>query len=220
MHPGRGARAGPRPRSRVERAAPGAMAAACAAPERVAGLLRDLGGACWVAAANGSQDSVLAGPPAALEDALALLRLEGVEVRPLAVSYAAHGPAVAPGLRAIEAAARQVPWAAPRCGWISSLDGASVQAPPTPAHWRRQTLEPVRFAEALGALRARGVEVLLELGPGASLSRLAARALPSARTLTSAPGEADPARHLLEVAARLWEAGHPVTWERLLADLS
>jgi acyl transferase domain-containing protein len=126
---------------------------------------------------------------------------------------------VVPALGEVEAVARRVRWAAPRCGWITSLDGSSVQAPPGATHWRRQTLEPVRFAAALDALRARGVELLLELGPGASLTRLAARALPRARCLASAAGEAEPARHVLELGARLWEAGHDVAWERLLADV-
>ncbi|MCA8924525.1 MAG: acyltransferase domain-containing protein, partial [Planctomycetes bacterium] len=198
----------------------GAMAAVFAPPARVAALLADLGGAAWVAADNGPDDAVIAGPPAAVARALRLAVVEGLEVRPLPVAFAAHGPAVATSLDGLAAASARVAWRAPRCGWVSTRTGASQVAPPDAAHWRGHTRDPVRFGAALTALRAQRVEFMLELGPGASLARLAGRALPEVGVASSVAGDDDPAEHVLGVATRLWDLGVPIAWEQLHADVS
>jgi len=207
-------------RGRAMQALPaGAMAVVFAEPARVEGLLADLGGEAWVAARNGAADAVIAGPSAAVERARRLATLEGLEVRPLEVSFAAHGPAVEPALPGLEAAARRVSWSPPRVGWVSTATAGAMLAPPDALHWRNQTRRPVRFADSLATLRKKGVEVFLELGPGASLTRLAAGQVGGATCLASAAGEAEPAAHVAAVAARLWERGIAVDWERVSEDL-
>ncbi|MHA4820566.1 hypothetical protein ACXZ65_40165, partial [Streptomyces aculeolatus] len=46
-----------------------------------------------------------------------------------------------------------------------------------PEYWVRQVREPVRFSEAVEALRAAGVTTYVETGPDAALATLAAECL-------------------------------------------
>jgi acyl transferase domain-containing protein len=62
-------------------------------------------------------------------------------------------------------------YGAPRVPWAGALAG-ELAVEPGPGYWIRQAREPVRFADAVGALAAEGISVFLEIGPDGTLSAL------------------------------------------------
>ncbi|MCP3137629.1 type I polyketide synthase [Pyxidicoccus xibeiensis] len=83
-------------------------------------------------------------------------------------------------------AAAQVRFSPPRCVFASTVTGA-VAAPGVVAHadyWRRQAGEPVRFPQALEALRGAGFDTFVELGRQPALIDLGRKCLPDAAAVT------------------------------------
>src|SRR5690606_12196612 len=92
-----------------------------------------------------------------------------------------------------------------------------------PTYWVRQMRQTVRFSEGLSVLLAEPSWVLLEVGPGQTLSSLA-RQHPhkqSQQTVLASmrhPKQAESDSVLLGTTrARLWLAGMTVAWEQIYA---
>lgn len=123
-----------------------------------------------VAAVNRRQATVLAGPKAELERFAAQQRGRGVMVRPLDVGCAFHGRALRAESPRLAQAIGAVAAAAPRIPLYSTVTGG-LAPHLDPAHFGRNMGEPVLFAPAIERMAADGVELFLELGPHASLTR-------------------------------------------------
>ncbi|MER5640637.1 type I polyketide synthase [Kitasatospora sp. NPDC002227] len=170
-----------------------------------------------VAAVNGPQDVVLSGSCAALARVEALLTARGVRSRPLRVSRGFHSPLIAPAadrLRALELCP-----AAPTVPLYSTWRGRLLGAEPMDgAYWAGHAAEPVRFADALGALAAQARPThLVEIGPKRLLLPLVRRGglAPGAELLHPAPGAEATGRELAETAAALFRSGLDPEWDAL-----
>jgi acyl transferase domain-containing protein/acyl carrier protein len=205
-------------RGRLMQALPGdgSMAAVFAPEARVAAAVAGRADAVSIAAVNGPEDVVIAGRTAVLEDVLRELQAEGVGTRRLKVGHAFHSPLMEPMLEALAEAATTVTSKPPRVGWVSTLTGAFVTGPVDAAHWRRHARQSVQYARAVERLEKQGVEIFVEVGPGATLTALAARR-PAAETLwvASLRGGRGELRQLLEAAAALGTRGVRVDWARV-----
>ena len=163
-------------RGRVMQAAHdgGAMAMVAASPAQLAGRT----GVEWpevdLAAVNAPDACVLAGPSAALETALAVLASEGVNGHRLPVRYAFHSRALAPLQPTLRAALEGL---APGDGGpvrlYSTLTGRRQDrvAAFDANYWAEGMVAPVRFADAVAAMVADGIELFVEIGPHAVLTR-------------------------------------------------
>jgi acyl transferase domain-containing protein len=89
----------------------------------------------------------------------------------------------------------------------------------SPTYWSAQLRRPVRFADAMGALLIDTSRVLLEVGPGNTLSALARQhpawqqgrvAVPSLNRKTE--------EGLLTATGQLWQSGVPVNFSSLHAE--
>lgn len=201
-------------RGRAMRAAPpGRMAAVFASAERVQPVL---GAGVDLAAINEPGQVVLSGEAAALEGALAALSRQGIEAKPLTIDCAAHSALMDAAQAAFSPALARVAPCAPAVPLFSTRTGARVERLDA-AHWRAHLREPVRFMDAVRAARRAGIEVFLEVGPGAALSAcveecvsdLDGPALPLLRR--SIAGWAP----TLETLGRLFEVGAPLEPARL-----
>jgi acyl transferase domain-containing protein/acyl carrier protein len=115
--------------------------------------------------------------------------------------------------------------APPRIPYVSNVTGRWITADEatSPDYWARQLRQPVRFAEGLRPLLAEPGRILLELGPGQTLTTFARRhpdrqdthlLLPSLRRAQETVLDDALA---LETLGRLWLAGAPVDWDGLHA---
>ncbi|MFF5100315.1 MULTISPECIES: type I polyketide synthase [Actinosynnema] len=199
-------------------ALPGGMLAVRARPRD----LTDLPDGVVLAVVNGEAESVLAGPPEALDAAQQVLRVQGVSCRLLATSRAFHSPLMASASDRFAAVVRTVRLRQPAVPVFSAAAGGLLgDQVSDPEFWTRQLVRPVRFDRALDAVLAGERRTLLEVGPGHTLTRLA-RLHPATRsgdsgvTATLPPGEdGDDERSALTTAATLWTLGHPLDWAAL-----
>ncbi|WP_330319719.1 acyltransferase domain-containing protein [Streptomyces clavifer] len=197
-------------RIRLIRAAGGATVGVAAPVEEVLPLLD---GELSLGAVNGPAACTVAG----YEDAVARFEAEltrrGIPFRRLRIPAAAHSHVLDPLLGTYEKHLRGVTLRPPRIPfvtnvtgtWITDAQATSVQ------HWIDHTRETVRFADGVGALWERR-PVLVEIGPGDTLTKLATARLAehtpvTVTTMRHARADAGDGFVLAEALGRLWSAG-------------
>ncbi|WP_053718115.1 type I polyketide synthase [Saccharothrix sp. NRRL B-16348] len=181
----------------------GAMVAVRAAEDEL-----DLPEGVAVAAVNGPRSVVLSGPEEAV-----LRAAEPWGGKRLAVSHAFHSPLMEPMLADLRAVARTLTYRPPS---ITAVSTVSRDADWTdPEYWVEQVRATVRFHDALVALREEGVTTLVELGPDAVLSGLAASATDDVRPVPLLrAGQSEP-RTVASALAALHVQGVGVDWDRV-----
>ena len=158
-------------RGRLMQALPagGAMVAVEGTADEVAA--HDPQGTVDVAAVNGPRSVVLSGEEAAVLAVAAEFAEAGRRTTRLRVSHAFHSRLMEPMLAEFRAVAQGLTYSQPELTVVSSVTGAEVSAELTdPEYWVRNVRQPVRFADAVRALAAEGVNRFLELGPDAPLT--------------------------------------------------
>ncbi len=169
-----------------------------------------------VAGLNGRLRTVVSGTEGEID--LVLRRAQGMGVRGgrLPVSHAFHSPLVAacvPSLRAHletldpDSLQRTVISTVTGCALTSTTDLASLLC--------EQVISPVRFEEALSALAGES-DLLIEVGPGETLTRLAEEAV--AIPVLALDAGSGSLRGLLHVAGAAYVLGAPVAIEALTED--
>lgn len=176
-----------------------------------------------VAAFNSPKLCTVSGPTPVLKAFQKTLEERKVASRLLPTSHAFHSAMMDPMLPEFAALAAKSPGLPPKLPWISTLTG-TVMDPATlrdGRYWVRQVREAVQFSNALDSVISDEKYVLLEIGPGQTLSQLArshARKSPQVSSIpslgpTEAPGQ--DLRSMLSALGRLWIAGVPVSWPTL-----
>jgi pimaricinolide synthase PimS2 len=200
-------------RGRLMQALPrdGAMIAVEASEDEVRQVLAEYPGA-EVAAVNGPRAIVISGVGQAVAGAAGELAADGVRTRRLRVSHAFHSPLMEPMLAQFAEVTAAVAYRAPAIPLVSALTGALVtSAAADPRYWVRHAREPVRFADAVSALRAAGARTFLEVGPDGVLSSMRAQAAGESWLPVLRRGR-DEARSFVLAVAGLHVRGAPVDW--------
>ncbi|MGN9809235.1 hybrid non-ribosomal peptide synthetase/type I polyketide synthase [Micromonospora sp. BQ11] len=201
-------------RGRLMQAAPSGAMLAVPLPE--ADLLPLLGDGLDLAAVNGPRQCTVSGAPEAVDAFAVHLRERGVTSTRLVTSHAFHSRSMDAAAAGFASAVAEVRRSAPAIPFVSNVTGTWITADEAtdPAYWARQLRSAVRFADGLETLR-RPDAVLLEVGPGRALTRLAGPAARAVASLPSAGQDADAETELLAAAGELWRQGAPVDWEAL-----
>ncbi len=191
----------------------GAMAAVFAARERVEHVVDRHSGKLAIAAVNTAETITLSGDAAALAEVLATLAREGVEALPLEVSHAFHSPLMRPMLAGFRAVCQAGLVGSPRLPFYSTVTGARLATGRvlTADYWVEQLTAPVRFADALAALRADGFERFLEIGPDDVLAGFA-RAGGARLAAASLKRGVEERVRIARASAALWCDGAEVDW--------
>jgi acyl transferase domain-containing protein/acyl carrier protein len=205
-------------RGRLLQELPGGAMLAVALPE---GELRALLGAgLSVAAINAPSECVASGTDAAVEGLERALGERGVSCRRLRVSHAFHSEMVEPAGASFRAELEKVKLREPQIPFVSNVTGKWITArEATDAdYWVSQLRQPVRFAEGVEELLRKDGQVLLEVGPGQTLSGLVKRhpGVADAQAVFSSLPHRDARQpeqsHILGTLGRLWLAGAQVDW--------
>ncbi|WP_285505353.1 type I polyketide synthase [Actinokineospora sp. NBRC 105648] len=151
----------------------GAMVSVRASEAEVAALV---GSTVDIAAVNGPNAVVISGAEDAVLAAAATLAERGHRTKRLTVSHAFHSALMDPMLPAFRTAIGSYTdnHAAPTFPVVSTLTAADVDVDAD--HWVAQVRGTVRFADAVAALRERGVTTFVEVGPDTVLAPLAEEA--------------------------------------------
>src|SRR2546421_7514432 len=127
-----------------------------------------------IAAINGPSSCVITGPTEAVCEIEHLLTEKGLQVRSLHIAVAAHSEMVTPILGEFTAFLEKVQLHPPVIPYISNVTGTWIteEDATDPHYWAKHLRKTVRFAQGMDELLKDPQWVLLEVGPGHTLSAL------------------------------------------------
>ena len=180
-----------------------------------------------VAAVNSPTLTVVAGETDAIESFRLDLEARRIDAQRLHTSHAFHSRMMDAIVARFEEIVRSVELRAPELPFLSNVTGTWITDDEArdPGYWAAHLRGAVRFAADLGVLMQEPERILLEVGPGRTLSTLARRhparqpwmvvlhSLPHARDAGDAAGAAD-TETLLAATAELWLVGMEPRWPR------
>ena len=206
----------------MQDAPPGAMLAVPLSEKEILPLLN---GELSLAAVNAPSLCVVSGMVETIEQFEQGLAKKGLICRRLHTSHALHSAMMEPLLATFAAKLKEVKTGTPQIPIVSTLTGTWMTAEEAcdAGYWARQLRQTVRFADGLGEILKEPETVLLEIGPGQTLSALAKQqgTQAEARVVLSSlrhprDSQSDVA-YMLHTLARLWTAGVEIDWAALHA---
>jgi len=175
-----------------------------------------------VAAVNGPDLCAVSGTEGAIAALASHLTEKDISHQRLQTSHGFHSPLMELMLEPFRIAVQQVALQPPQMPFISNVTGTWItpEAATDPDYWVQQARQPVQFAAGLETVQREINPILLEVGPGTTLSTLAKRAGGAAEApiLSSLPHPKSPISdqaHLLETLGQLWLQGVKVNWPQI-----
>jgi len=192
----------------MQRAESGAMLAVMASE---ASCQAWLGDSLALAAVNAEDQCVISGNLVAINALQKRLSASGISCKPLAVSHAFHSPLMLHAAAGFDTALAKVKTADIQIPYLSNLTGDwQKHSDLNPGYWQKHMLKPVLFAAGIKRLCADFNNLLLiEVGPGNALQRLASHSLKDGRRCFPAGGYDS----VLHTVGELWCVGVNVDWE-------
>jgi len=196
------------------RVPPGAMLAVPASESDLRPLLPQ---GVALAAVNGPALTVASGEEAGIAELERRLSERGVDARRLRSTHAYHSPMMETIVAPLIAALADVTLNPPRIPYVSCLTGTwiSDQQATSPQYWAEHLCRTVRFHQGIGELLSDANRVLIEVGPGQSLTshaiaertRRAGRTSPAIPTMRWSYGRQSEWAVLMRGVGLSWLAG-------------
>lgn len=126
---------------------------------------------------NDPAQTVISGSKAAVEKACELLKSQGAKrALPLPVSAPFHSSLMKPAAEKLRARMAELALAAPQIALVNNIDVAvQTDADAIRDALYRQSFGPVRWVECVQAIKARGIDHIVECGPGKVLAGMVKR---------------------------------------------
>ncbi|HET9183290.1 MAG TPA: SDR family NAD(P)-dependent oxidoreductase [Candidatus Angelobacter sp.] len=177
-----------------------------------------------LAAINATSQCVLSGTVAAVEEVEAKLKAGKIPCYRLETSRAFHSTLMETVLAQFSAYLAQVDFQPPHMKYISNVTGEWIreEEATSPEYWVRHLRLPVRFHQGLATIIDEHPPILLEVGPGNSLGKLAQSSfspgLPVLSSLPSARSDEPHHFHLLRSLGDLWLHRAAIDWKSYYQD--
>ncbi|MBW4685861.1 MAG: SDR family NAD(P)-dependent oxidoreductase [Komarekiella atlantica HA4396-MV6] len=197
----------------MQQVEPGSMLSVSLSAKEIQSML---GSELSLAASNAPSLCVVSGATHAVEVLQNRLTQQGVDCRRLHTSHAFHSQMMEPILEPFVRHLKEVDLKSPQIPFVSNVTGTWItsEQATSPNYWARHLRQPVLFNEGIAELQQ--PRILLEVGPGRTLTTLAKRQLASqAVVLTSLrhPQEQiSDVAFLLNTLSRLWLSGLQINW--------
>jgi acyl transferase domain-containing protein/acyl carrier protein len=184
-----------------------------------------LGTELSLAAINGPSLCVVSGYTEAIDQLENKLTEKGLDSRRLYTSHAFHSQMMDPILAPFVEQVEKITLHPPRTPYISNVTGTWItpEQATSPQYWARHLRQTVRFSEGVHELLKETNGVLLEIGPGQTLSSLAKRC-PEKTTnhvilssIRHPQEQQSDLAYLLNSLGRLWMAGIYIDWIKFYA---
>ncbi|HSE18134.1 MAG TPA: SDR family NAD(P)-dependent oxidoreductase [Pyrinomonadaceae bacterium] len=206
----------------MEQAPPGGMLAVPLSEKEILPLLN---GELSLAAVNAPSLCVVSGTVAAVDQLERELGVKDLICRRLHTSHALHSAMMDPLLAAFAAKLKEVKTSPPQIPIVSTLTATwmTAEEASNANYWARQLRQTVRFADGLGEILKEPATVLLEIGPGQTLSALANQQGTPAKdrvvlsSLRHPRDSQSDVAYILHTLAGLWTAGVEIDWAALHA---
>jgi len=192
---------------------PGSMLAVSCGEAQLRDFLID--SACSLAAVNGPAQCVVSGSSHDVDALRDRLQAAEIPSRALRTSHAFHSAMVEPILDTYERCVAEIERKPPAIPFISNLTGSWIteEQATSPSYWARHLRETVRFGDGVREILGMRNGVLLEVGPGHTLSTLAKKAGAERVVPTLGyGGRRDERRGLLDGIGQLWLHGVDIDW--------
>jgi phthiocerol/phenolphthiocerol synthesis type-I polyketide synthase E len=197
----------------------GGMVSVEADEDEVRGMIGD---ELSIAAVNGPKQVVMSGEEEAIAGFCQRMGQAGMEHQRVQIDVAAHSPLVERILDRYEEYVRGVKKGEPQGRYISNVSGKWVKKEEATdaRYWRRQLRESVRFSDGVKELVEAGAEVMVEVGPGQTLSSLVKMQKQDRQakwvigTMRHPQKEQDDSQYLTEAIGKLWMAGVAIDWAK------
>jgi acyl transferase domain-containing protein/acyl carrier protein len=181
-----------------------------------------LGSKLSLAALNGPSLCVVSGPKNAADALQNRLAQQGVSCSRLRTSHAFHSEMMAPILEPFMEEVKRVALRPPEIPFVSNVTGTWITAREArdPSYWAKHLRQTVRFADGVRTLLQEPDRILLEVGPGPTLTSLVRQhpdKNPGQVVLSSTRHPQDQqsdVAFLLNTLGRLWLQGAHVDWSR------
>lgn len=197
----------------------GAMLAVPLAEEEIRPLLNKQ---LSMSGVNGSSLCVIAGAIDAVGKLERQLAERGLACRHLQTSHAFHSYMMEPMAASFAELVKTINLRSPKIPYISNVTGTWITADEVtnPHYWSKHLCQPVRFADGINQLWKKQAAILLEIGPGQTLTSLALQclqsdlvnekiALPSLRHVYDRQSDI---AFLLNSLGHLWLSGVQIDW--------
>jgi amino acid adenylation domain-containing protein len=199
---------------------PGAMLAVNLPVSRVEALIDSQ---LSMSAINAPGLCVVSGAAAAVDAFEQRLSREKIESRQLHTSHAFHSHMMEPVVAGFEREVRRIKLKAPSIPFISNVTGDWITAEQAvdPSYWANQLRATVLFSKGVSRLMTGQKYILLEVGPGKTLSTLTRRqdnngSQPDViSTIQPAGEQSSDVEYLLIRLGQLWLAGARIDWKSL-----
>lgn len=196
---------------------PASMIAVLADADRVKQVLEDIDSQLVIAAYNGQSNTVVSGSYSELMEFQNALDSQDIAYIELKVDRAFHSPLMQTMLSEFAEAAQQIQYHQPIKNIISSKTGGLIGKEIAHAqYWIEQISQPVLFTRAMQALQQQGINLALEIGPQAVLSKMLQREYP--RESIQAIASMTDQYELLQAVADIYCAGVDLDWKGLYQD--
>ncbi len=206
-------------RGRLMQQLPGGSMLAVSLPEK--DILAFLTPRLCLAVHNSTTDWVISGPTDAIEQLERHLTAKNIACRCLHTSHAFHSQMMDAILAQFSSEMKKVSLHPPTTPYLSNLTGTwiTAQEATDPDYWVKHLRQTVRFAEGVQLLLNDPTVVLLEVGPGRSLTTLAQRMVTADQLIVSSlrhpHAPVSDYAFLLHTCGQLWCAGVAVNWSEL-----
>ena len=200
---------------------PGAMVAVALGPDDIAEYLAEYAAqGVELSAVNDPGNCVVAGPKDQIRAFSQRLNEAGIPVRRVRATHAFHTSAMDPMLGEFSEFLSRQQLRVPSTPLLSNLTGTwmSEQQVTDPESWTRQISSTIRFADELDVVLSKPGRVLVEVGPGGSLTGSAMRhpkwsgGHRTVRFMRHPLQNADDRDTFLRALGELWSAGIEVDW--------
>ncbi len=173
-----------------------------------------------IAAINAPNAFVVSGAESAVATLVARLRERGIIGSELHTSHAFHSAMMEGAMGPFTGVMKSIALREPKVPYVSNVTGTWISAEQAtdPSYWGEQLRAPVRFSDGIRTILASNPGVLLEVGPGRSLTTLARQNLqltvePGIISSMPDPGNAKlEARGFHQAMAESWSAGCSIEW--------
>lgn len=204
-------------RGRLFARAGGATTSVLLAAEQVEPLL---GGRVVVSGITSAASCTVSGPLADIAEVEGRLRKQGVQFQRLRVALAVHSPQLDPVLGEFADILAEVRLRPPQVPYLSNVTGTWIRPEEAtdPAYWVRHSREPVQLAAGFQELAQLSGAVLVEVGPGRTLTRIARQHLgnlPAVATMRHRDDQTSDRHALLAALGTAWEHGIDIDWQAL-----
>ena len=182
-----------------------------------------LGEKLSLAATNAPTLCVVSGPTEAIDKLQNSLTEQGVDCRRLHTSHAFHSEMMAPILEPFMERVSKASLHPPKIPFLSNVTGTWITADQAtdPNYWVRHLRQTVRFSEGIAELLQKPEQILLEIGPGRTLSTLASKQKTAQQVVLSSlrhvQEQQSDVPFLLNTLSRLWLLGLQVNWSEFYA---